>query len=110
MGFPAIAEIGLEATDSTEIKAFRDSIRNRPELAVVKAVGDERVYVYFHRLPDGLRFIVTTAYMAKWFHPELFSDLDPKAIHQEYLARFLRLDYDLDEQGVFVYPEEPVES
>jgi iron complex transport system substrate-binding protein len=48
--------------------------------------------------------------MAKWFHPELFSDLDPKAIHQEYLARFLRLDYDLDEQGVFVYPEEPVES
>ena len=110
MGFPAIAEIGLEATDQTEIKAFRDSIMNRPELAVVKAVEDERVYVYFHRLPDGLRFIVTTAYMAKWFHPELFSDLDPKAIHQEYLTKFLRLDYNLDEQGVFVYPEEPVES
>ena len=109
-GYPAIAEIGLEATDPTEIMAFRDSIMNRPELAVVTAVEDERVYVYFHRLPDGLRFIVTTAYMAKWFHPELFSDLDPKAIHQEYLARFLRLDYDLDEQGVFVYPEEPVES
>jgi iron complex transport system substrate-binding protein len=110
MGFPAIAEIGLEATDLTEIMAFRASIRNRPELAVVTAVEDERVYVYFHRLPDGLRFIVSTAYMAKWFHPELFSDLDPKAIHQEYLTRFLRLDYDLDEQGVFVYPEEPVES
>ncbi len=110
MGYPAIAEIGLEATDQTEIKAFRDSIMNRPELAVVKAVEDERVYVYFHRLPDGLRFIVTTAYMAKWFHPELFSDLDPKAIHQEYLTKFLRLDYDLDEQGVFVYPEEPIES
>ena len=110
MGYPAIAEIGLEATDPTEIMAFRDFIMNRPELAVVTAVEDERVYVYFHRLPDGLRFIVTTAYMAKWFHPELFSDLDPKAIHQEYLTRFLRLDYDLDEQGVFVYPEEPVEG
>ena len=110
MGFPAIAEIGLEATDQTEIKAFRDTIMNRPELAVVKAVEDERVYVYFHRLPDGLRFIVTTAYMAKWFHPELFSDLDPKAIHQEYLTKFLRLDYNLDEQGVFAYLEEPVES
>jgi iron complex transport system substrate-binding protein len=108
MGFPAIAQISLEATDQTEIKAFRDSIMNRPELTVVKAVEDERVYVYFHRLPDGLRFIVTTAYMAKWFHPELFSDLDPKAIHQEYLTRFLRLDYDLNEQGVFVYPDEPV--
>jgi iron complex transport system substrate-binding protein len=108
MGFPAIAEIGLEATDQTEIMAFRDFIMNRPELAVVTAVEDERVYVYFHRLPDGLRFIVTTAYMAKWFHPELFGDLDPKAIHQEYLTRFLRLDYNLDEQGVFVYSDEPV--
>ena len=43
--------------------------------------------------------------MAKWFHPELFEDLDPQAIHQEFLTEFQRLDYDLDERGVFVYPE-----
>jgi len=43
--------------------------------------------------------------MAKWFHPDLFEDLDPKAIHQEYLTRFQGLDYDLDEHGVFVYPD-----
>jgi len=45
--------------------------------------------------------------MAKWFHPELFEDLDPKSIHQEYLTRFQGLDYALDEHGVFVYhPDE----
>ncbi len=43
--------------------------------------------------------------MAKWFYPDLFEDLDPQAIHQEYLTRFQGLDYDLDEYGVFVYPE-----
>jgi iron complex transport system substrate-binding protein len=43
--------------------------------------------------------------MAKWFYPELFKDLDPKAVHQEYMTRFQRLEYDLDEHGVFVYPE-----
>jgi hypothetical protein len=34
-----------------------------------------------------------------------FKDLDLKAIHQEYLTRFLELDYNLDDHGVFVYPE-----
>jgi iron complex transport system substrate-binding protein len=42
--------------------------------------------------------------MAKWFHPDLFKDLDPQAIHQEYLNRFQNLDYNLDKNGVFVYP------
>ena len=44
------------------------------------------------------------AYMTKWFYPDLFEDLDPKVIHQEYLTEFQHLDYDLDEHGVFVYP------
>jgi iron complex transport system substrate-binding protein len=34
----------------------------------------------------------------------MFKDLDPKAVHQEYLTRFQRLDYDLDDRGVFIYP------
>jgi iron complex transport system substrate-binding protein len=42
--------------------------------------------------------------MAKWFYPELFADLDPKAVHQEYLMRFQGLAINLDEHGVFVYP------
>ena len=51
------------------------------------------------------RFVVAMAYWAKWLHPELFEDLDPKAIHQQYLTDFMRIDYDLDEHGVFAYPE-----
>lgn len=47
---------------------------------------------------------VTIAYMAKWFYPELFEDLDPQAIHQEYLTEIQGLDYDLNEHGVFVNP------
>jgi iron complex transport system substrate-binding protein len=30
--------------------------------------------------------------------------MDPEDLHQEYLQRFLGLDYDLDEHGVFIYP------
>ncbi len=41
------------------------------------------------------------------FHPDLFADMDPEAIHQEFLTDFQELDYDLNEHGVFVYP--PIE-
>jgi iron complex transport system substrate-binding protein len=53
---------------------------------------------------NGCNCLLQIVYMAKWFHPELFEDLDPRAIQQEYLTRFQGLDIDLNEKGVFVYP------
>jgi iron complex transport system substrate-binding protein len=41
--------------------------------------------------------------MAKWFYPDLFPDLDPKALHQQYL-NMQDFDYDLNSRGVFAYP------
>lgn len=43
-------------------------------------------------------------YMAKALHPDIFDNLDPKEIHQQYLTEFQGLDYDVSEHGVFVYP------
>ena len=100
----------LDAGDTVELKEISDEIMNRPELDSVKAVEEGRVcvisgYILCYGPASGCRGFLQTAYMAKWFHPELFEDLDPKAIHQEYLTRFQGLDIDLDTQGVFVYPE-----
>jgi iron complex transport system substrate-binding protein len=78
---------------------------NRDVFVGSDAVLDDRVYLYYYELINTPRFVVGAAYWAKWFHPELFSELDPQDIHQEYLTDFLGIDYDLDEQGVFVYPE-----
>ncbi|MCW3128855.1 MAG: ABC transporter substrate-binding protein [Methanophagales archaeon] len=96
---------GYESDDITELTSLRDEIMSRPELAEVTAVKQERVYVISNDLYGGAQHFIGIAYLAKWFHPELFKDLDPKAIHQEYLTRFQGLDYDLDKHGVFVYPE-----
>ena len=101
---------GVDADDTTELEKIRDEIMNRPELQEVKAVKSEKVYVITNHLTPwgpctGNREYIQIAYQAKWFHPELFEDLDPKEIHQEYLTRFQGLDIDLDKKGVFVYPE-----
>ena len=103
----------LDPDDTTEIEKVREEIMSRPELRDVAAVKNGRVYVMSQYFAPGFGFsgarnFLQIAYQAKWFHPELFEDLDPKAIHQEYLTRFQGLDYDLDTKGVFVYPKEPV--
>ena len=96
---------GYGVEDSLEMAAARDDILNRPELANVNAVKNGRVYMLDNsNMAGGPRSLVGIAYMAKWFHPELFEDLDPQEIHQEYLDRFQRIDFNVKEHGVFVYP------
>jgi iron complex transport system substrate-binding protein len=90
--------------DPSKIVAMRDEIMNRPELANVNAVKNGSVYIVDLSLMLGPDYPLAAAYWAKLFQPDLFEDLDPKAIHQEYLTEFQRLDINLDEHGIFMYP------
>jgi iron complex transport system substrate-binding protein len=94
-----------QVDDPTRFKEAKDEIMGRAELANVSAIPNERVYIMDWTLIESTRHFIGIQYMAKWLYPEKFVDLDPKATHQEYITRFLRLDYDLDEHGVWVYPE-----
>ena len=96
---------GYNLDDPTILIKTRDEIMNRPELWDVVAVKNENVYIFPYGFIYSPTHFVCMIYMAKWFHPALFNDLDPKEIHQEYITEFLEVDYDLDEHGVFVYPE-----
>jgi iron complex transport system substrate-binding protein len=103
---------GLDAGDTAALEEVREHVMNKDELESLPAVENGSVYIISSHiwtyLPySGCRPLIGLCYLAKWFHPELFPDteLDPKAIHQEYLTRFQGLDVDLDDKGVFVYPE-----
>ena len=96
---------GYGTDDPSVMKAIRDGVLNRPELANVAAVKNDRVYVEDAALTNGPRTIMAVTYHAKRYYPELFDDIDPRAIHQEYLDRFQHLDFNVYEHGVFVYPE-----
>ena len=100
---------GFMSDDPSELRAVCEEMLNRLELAEVAAVKNKDVYVIDGgHLTRGPGNFIGAVYFAKWFYPELMEDLDPQAIHQEYIDRFQRIDYDLDEHGVFVYPKEPV--
>jgi len=83
-----------------EMKATRDEILSRPGLSNVKAVRDGRVYLITSAIVGGAPSVIGDLYLAKWFHPDLFEDIDPESVHRELLQRFLGLELD----GVYVYP------
>ena len=96
---------GYDADDPEDIEVARESFTSRPELAEMTAVKSGDVYLESGSFRnDASGGLIGAAYMAKLFLPETFTDLDPEAIHQEYLSRFLGRDYDLNEHGIFVYP------
>jgi iron complex transport system substrate-binding protein len=94
---------GYNVDDPTWLKDMHDEMVGRTEMSQVSAVDDDKVYVIIKELTGNKHFLAI-GYLAKWFYPDLFEDLDPRAIHQEYLTRFQGLDYDLGEHGVFAYP------
>ena len=97
------ASNGYDEDDPTEVIALIDNVMNRPELANVNSVKNRRVYVISQDITARPSYFVAVTYFAKWFYPDL--DLDPQAIHQEYLNRFQHmLDFNVYEHGVFAYP------
>ncbi len=98
-------EGGYAMDDPSGMKERRDSVMNRPELAKVTAVQNGVVFVCNYDISASPACcVIAPVYHAKWFHPDLFDDMDPQAIHQEYVDRFKRIDFDVTEHGVFVYP------
>ena len=98
-------ERGYETDDPSTVAALRQELLNRPELANVNAVKKGHVYVVDETLLGGAgQTLMGTAYAIKVLHPELSEDIDPQAIHQEYVDKFCRIDLDVRKHGVFVYP------
>ena len=96
---------GYGEDDPEAMRLERERIMSRSGWEGMTAVSEKRVYLIDMDLVGSTANFVGATYMAKWLYPDIFEDLDPEAFHQEYLTRFQRLDYDLDGNGVFVYPE-----
>jgi iron complex transport system substrate-binding protein len=94
---------GYHSNDVSKMKAMWEDIMNRPEWSNVSAVKNNRVYIMQIDLLYGLSEPVAMTYWAKWFHPDIFEDLDPQAIHQEFIDKFLSIDFNVYAHGVFVY-------
>jgi len=95
---------GYATDDPAGIAAMRQELLDRPELAECPAVKDGHVYVISDTVLCGAgASIIGITHFAKVLYPDLFTDIDPEAVHQEYLG-FQELDFNVYGHGVFVYP------
>jgi iron complex transport system substrate-binding protein len=92
---------GYARADSTCFNKLRDALLSRPAWEHISAVATGKVHVMDSAIWTGPRCCIGLAYMARWFYPDLFPDLDPVSLHKEYLELFQRIPY----QGIFVSDE-----
>ncbi|MDQ1312881.1 MAG: iron complex transport system substrate-binding protein, partial [Euryarchaeota archaeon] len=92
---------GYSVDNDTQMQELWTRIVEAPELAEVDAVKDRQVHLMTTEVTSRPRWFVGLAYLAKWFYPDQFEDLDPEAVHKEYLEKFQGVGY----QGTFVYPK-----
>ena len=93
---------GVDSYD--EMMAEKERIIDRPAWSNISAVQNDRVWIMYNDVLGGPGYFIGVAYLAKTIYPDMFADLDPAALHQEYLTQYQKIDFDLSKRGVFIFP------
>ncbi|CAN7212913.1 ABC transporter substrate-binding protein [Pararhizobium sp. LjRoot235] len=77
-------------------------LMQRPAFPGLKAVKQNQVHAVWHQFYGNPYDFVAIQQFAKWFHPELFADLDPEETFRDFHQKFLPVIY---RTGYFVSVE-----
>lgn len=91
---------GYEVTDPEGALELRDQFVSRPVVNEFTAVEDGDIHTINYKVLHGEKAWLGVLYMAKAFYPDRLADLDPGAIHREYLEDWLDAPY----QGTYFVP------
>lgn len=95
---------GYDGGDADSFRQVRSDLVSRKGWESLEAVRENRTYLLHTEILGGPHFFIGVQYMARWFYPELFGDLDPAGVHAEYLTHFQGLPSALVNGHTFVYP------
>lgn len=99
-------QYGYHADEAEALENFKELHRKMlsdPALRITEAGMNDRILLIALDLNQGPASIVGIAHIARWLYPELFKDMDPTAILEEYHEKWCELPH----RGVFVYPPLP---
>ena len=80
--------LGYEATPDATARQIK-GLAERNGFASMKAVETKRFHSIYHQFYNSPYHFVAMQAFAKWFHPDLFKDVDPEATFKELHERFL---------------------
>jgi iron complex transport system substrate-binding protein len=80
-------KMGYGVTDLDAVVAFRHGIMNRPAWTRIEAVRNNRIFLLSNEIWTGPRAPIGILTIAKWCYPERFADIDPEAVHRDWLRK-----------------------
>jgi len=96
---------GYDWDDPANYTERIDAILKRSDIGTLPAVSNENVYMTAGDFRNNaMGGVLGALYYANILHPDKF-ELDPQAVHQEYISDWMGLEgYDLNQSGVFIAP------
>lgn len=79
--------------DQAQAREKLQALTTRTAMTGIDAVETGNIHAIWHQFYNSPYYFVAVQQLAKWFHPELFEDLDPEATLEELHDRFLPIDY-----------------
>lgn len=79
--------------DLERARAKLEALTERTAMTGITAVERDNFHAIWHQFYNSPYYFVAVQRLAKWFHPDLFADLDPEATLEELHQRFLPVDY-----------------
>jgi iron complex transport system substrate-binding protein len=96
---------GLDVNSTASIIRCLQDWCSQPAYANLKAVKAGHVYIITGDFRNNaMGGVLGAVYLVKTLYPNLLPSLNPQTIQQYYITHFLRLNYNLDQEGVFMYP------
>lgn len=92
-GAPQRIALGAGVPADAARRSLERSLR-RPQIAPLRAVQEGRAHAIWHHFYNSPFNVVAVQAMAKWLHPELFADLDPRHTLEQMYARYQPLALD----------------
>ncbi len=80
-------------TSTEKAEKFLKEIVKRKEVAGTDAAKNGRMLILEEMMVDGTRSYIGSIYLAKWLYPDLFEDLNPEEVHEEYFEKWLGVPY-----------------
>ncbi len=84
-----VIKVGLNYATMANMTETRSTIMNRTGMPSIKAVKDGKVYIISSTLTFGPKGFIGLLDVAKIIHPELFSDVDPALVMDQYDRQFV---------------------
>lgn len=95
--------LGAKWEDTSGAKEVVEELRSRPGLESTDAIVNNRIFLLPTTIYSRPRFPIGIAAIAKYMYPDAFADIDPDALHREWMAEFFP---DFDFKGIYTYAAE----